>query len=87
MRVEISVESVDGVRVAARAGDVSCAGVGVPPGYDHFETDPDEVQPSRRWCSTAGSGAKAGLQNKEFLGKPGITRLALNKASCRVRVS
>jgi copper homeostasis protein len=27
----------------ARAGDVSYAGVGVPPGYDHFETDPDEV--------------------------------------------
>ncbi|GIF48226.1 copper homeostasis protein [Asanoa ferruginea] len=27
----------------ARAGDVSFAGAGVPPGYDHFETDPDEV--------------------------------------------
>jgi copper homeostasis protein len=61
MRVEISVESADGVRVVAatgvddlhaaphrpagtaRVGDVSYAGVGVPPGYDHFETDPDEV--------------------------------------------
>jgi copper homeostasis protein len=31
----------------ARAGDVSCAGVGVPPGYDHVETDPDEVAPLR----------------------------------------
>jgi copper homeostasis protein len=27
----------------ARPGDVSYAGVGVPPGYDHLETDPDEV--------------------------------------------
>jgi len=27
----------------AQPGDVSYAGVGVPPGYDHFETDPDEV--------------------------------------------
>ncbi|GAA1891439.1 copper homeostasis protein CutC [Asanoa iriomotensis] len=27
----------------ALAGDVSYAGVGVPPGYDRFETDPDEV--------------------------------------------
>jgi copper homeostasis protein len=27
----------------ARQGDVSYAGMGVPPGYDHFETDPDEV--------------------------------------------
>jgi copper homeostasis protein len=28
---------------AAQPGDVSYAGVGVPPGYDRFETDPDEV--------------------------------------------
>lgn len=28
---------------AASRGDVSYAGVGVPPGHDHFETDPDEV--------------------------------------------
>jgi copper homeostasis protein len=28
---------------AARPGDVSYAGVGVPPGHDHFETDADEV--------------------------------------------
>jgi copper homeostasis protein len=27
----------------APGGDVSYAGVGVPPGLDHFETDPDEV--------------------------------------------
>jgi copper homeostasis protein len=27
----------------ARAGDVSYAGVGVPPGHDHFETDRHEV--------------------------------------------
>ena len=27
----------------APAGDVSYAGLGVPPGHDHFETDPDEV--------------------------------------------
>lgn len=27
----------------ARPGDVSYAGVGLPPGTDHFETDPDEV--------------------------------------------
>jgi copper homeostasis protein len=27
----------------ATPGDVSYAGVGVPPGHDHFETDPDEV--------------------------------------------
>ena len=28
---------------AAATGDVSYAGVGVPPGHDRFETDPDEV--------------------------------------------
>jgi copper homeostasis protein len=27
----------------ALGGDVSYAGVGVPSGFDHFETDPDEV--------------------------------------------
>jgi copper homeostasis protein len=29
--------------VGAPGGDVSYAGVGVPAGHDHFETDPDEV--------------------------------------------
>ena len=46
----VAVTGIDDLHAAprrpagtARAGDVSYAGVGVPPGYDHFETYPDEV--------------------------------------------